>query len=104
MPEAELQAQVIELATMLGWLEYHTHDSRRSREGFPDLVLVHEATGALIFAELKRDGKRPTAEQYRWLYALERRHAAYIWTPQNLRSGLIGHQLQEAVRRLTVPT
>jgi hypothetical protein len=94
MLEGELQAQVLELATMLGCLTYHTYDSRRSREGFPDLVVVHERTGGLIFAELKRDGKHPTAAQQRWLDALGRRHEVHVWTPFLLRSGVIGHQLQ----------
>jgi VRR-NUC domain len=96
MLEAELQAQVIELATMLGWLHYHPYDSRRSVAGFPDLVLVHEQTGALIFAELKRDGQRPTPDQARWLAALSRRHSAYVWRPADLRSGRVARQLQRA--------
>jgi hypothetical protein len=94
MLEAELQAQVIELATMLGCLSYHTHDSRRSAAGFPDLTVVHEGTGGLLFAELKRDGQLPTPEQRRWLAALGRRHLAVLWTPSDLRSGLIAQQLQ----------
>ena len=38
--EADFQAQVVKLALLLGWKVYHTHDSRRSREGFPDLILI----------------------------------------------------------------
>ena len=34
-----------------GWLVYHTHDSRRSGPGFPDLVLLRD--GYLIVAECK---------------------------------------------------
>ena len=101
MLEGELQTQVLELADMLGCLTYHTYDSRRSREGFPDLVIVHEPTGALAFAELKRDGQRPTAPQDRWLRALGRRHRAFLWTPADLRSGLIARQLQQLIREAT---
>ena len=52
-------------------LVYHTHDSRRSAPGFPDLVLAHP-DGRLIFAELKRDGQYPKTEQRLWLSALSR--------------------------------
>ena len=38
--EEQFQQQVIDLATLRGWRCYHTRDSRRSAEGFPDLVLA----------------------------------------------------------------
>lgn len=38
--ERQLQATVIDLAKAYGWRYYHTYDSRRSPEGFPDLVLL----------------------------------------------------------------
>jgi len=47
-------------AKALGWLEYHTRYSIKSSAGFPDLVLVHERLGRVVFAELKREGKWPT--------------------------------------------
>ena len=40
MLEREWQAQVVSAAQALGWTTYHTHDSRRSDKGWPDLVLV----------------------------------------------------------------
>ena len=40
LTEADVQRGLIEAAQTGGWLVYHTHDSRRSRKGFPDLVLV----------------------------------------------------------------
>lgn len=43
---------------------YHTHDSRRSAEGFPDYVI---RTSPLIFAELKRDGGLLAPAQADWL-------------------------------------
>jgi hypothetical protein len=70
MLEADLQSAVVKLARTLGGLVYHTHDSRRSAAGFPDLVIVFERTGAILFAELKQDGKHPTPEQNQWLRAL----------------------------------
>lgn len=78
--ETELQSWVVDAATKLGWLAYHTHDSRRSVEGFPDLVLVR---GRIIYRELKIH-TRPSAvtvPQRRWLHQL--RHAgadADVWT------------------------
>jgi hypothetical protein len=98
MPERDLQAQVLQLAGMLGWLVFHPYNSQRSTPGFPDLVLVHEATGALLFAELKQDGKHPTAEQQRWLDALGQRHDVHVWRPADLRGGVVSYWLQRAVR------
>lgn len=68
MTEAEFLAAVKELAAYSGWLCYHTHDSRRSDPGFPDLVLVRG--GTLIFAELKSKYGRVSAEQKVWLNEL----------------------------------
>lgn len=71
--EEALQQHVLDCARLLGWLAYHTHDSRRSAEGFPDLVLVRPPR--LAFAELKAwpEGTakgEPTAAQRVWLDAL----------------------------------
>lgn len=66
--EAAFQQQVLQLAAFYGWRSYHTHDSRRSQPGFPDLVLVRGPD--LIFAELKTDKGRIRPEQHEWLDAL----------------------------------
>lgn len=68
--EGDLQRWIVELAGYTGWLVYHTHDSRRSEPGFPDLVLVHPRRGELVFAELKSDTGRVSHEQRAWLEAL----------------------------------
>ena len=71
--EAELQTAIIDCAVALGWLVYHTHDSRHSPEGFPDLILVREPR--LIIAELKgvdrrgRPGVVKVAQAERQTYA-----------------------------------
>ena len=69
--EREFQAAVVELAEWQGWLVYHTHDSRRSAAGFPDLVAVHGQTGELLFAELKTARGRVSPDQRAWLRTLE---------------------------------
>ena len=69
MTEKQFQAQVVELAQTLGWLVYHTYDSRRSAPGFPDLVMVRN--DHLIFAELKSAKGKLTPEQGQWLDALQ---------------------------------
>ena len=69
MTEAELQEAVRQLATLLGWLTYHTYDSRRSNAGFPDLVLAHPERG-VIFAELKSTKGKVTPEQREWCQTL----------------------------------
>lgn len=62
------QRVVTGIARLYGWAWYHTHDSRHSAAGFPDLVLVKPPR--LLTVELKRDppaGRPPTVAQLRWL-------------------------------------
>lgn len=68
--EKEFQRAVIELAEAWGWRCYHTHDSRGSQPGFPDLTMVRRQR--LIFAELKSVDGNPTDEQTAWLTDLGR--------------------------------
>lgn len=74
--ERELLACVIEAARLFGWTHcYHTHDSRHSAAGWPDVVLVRPATtgafGRALFVELKRsERQRLTADQVAWGQAL----------------------------------
>lgn len=80
MTEKTFQSQVVQLARLCGWRVYHTHDSRRSAPGFPDLFLVR-AEKALA-AELKVGRNRPTPEQTAWLESLNRAGVrAVLWTP-----------------------
>ncbi len=81
MSEQEWQRTITELATTLNWAWYHTHDSRRSPAGFPDLVLTRER---VIFAELKRQRGRLTYEQHRWRCQLIEAGAEhYVWRPSD---------------------
>lgn len=83
MSETTLQNHILGEARDLGWtLRYHTYDSRRSGKGFPDLVLVHERQGRLIFTELKRERGRQSPEQEDWqrvLLAIGQEF--YLWRP-----------------------
>ena len=82
LTEKEWLAQVTELAETLGWTVYHTHDSRRSKAGFPDLVLVRRT--ALIFAELKTQRGALTGPQRQWLVDLHlARQQTYVWRPSD---------------------
>lgn len=65
MTEDELQSALIEHAQLHGWMTYHTHDSRHSAAGFPDLVLIRPPD--LILWELKDAKRRVTPEQQHWL-------------------------------------
>ena len=90
--ENQLLEAVRGYAKLTGWLTYHTHDSRRSEPGFPDLVMVRG--GRLIFAELKREGGNPTPEQRIWLaelgdvgrYSLGNVRC-YLWKPSDWLNG-----------------
>ena len=83
--EKDWQRQVVDLAAQLGWRRaYHTHDSRRSSSGFPDLVLVRDR---VVFIECKREKTRATEAQRDWLGALVDAGAeVYIVRPRNLQA------------------
>ena len=86
--EKQFQAQVVGLAKQLGWMAYHTYDSRRSEPGYPDLTLVHPQHG-LIFAELKTEKGRVSPEQREWLEVLSAVAfpypliSVYTWRPRH---------------------
>lgn len=84
MRESEFQATVVELATWLRWRMYHTHDSRRSHAGFPDLVLVRAPR--VIFAELKSEKGIVRPEQRNWLGTLQACPGVetYLWRPSDM--------------------
>lgn len=61
--ERDWQRTVVEYAHLRRWRTYHTHDSRRSDPGFPDLVLVRDR---IVLAELKSERGRMTKDQWAW--------------------------------------
>lgn len=100
MSEPQLQYAVTDLATLRGWLFYHTHDSRHSAAGFPDLVLVRD--DRLLFVELKAAQGTVSAPQKKWLLALGQVAAStptpplevYLWRPEHLADGTIAKALR----------
>lgn len=81
LTEKQFQARVVGLAVANGWSVYHTHDSRRSQAGYPDLTLWRGKR--LVFAELKKDHKsKPSAAQSATLAALANTgNEVYLWRP-----------------------
>jgi hypothetical protein len=69
MTEKQFQDLITEAADANGWLHYHTHDSRRSDPGFPDLVLVKPGH-PILFLEVKREKGRVSWQQTAWLNAI----------------------------------
>ncbi|WP_040595045.1 VRR-NUC domain-containing protein [Timonella senegalensis] len=95
MTEANLQTRILRLAKTCGYLTYHTHDSRRSQPGWPDLVLANKKTGILLFRELKTERGRVRPEQKEWIETLTALgQDAAIWRPSDLLSGAVFKQLQ----------
>lgn len=77
-------AQVVAYARLMGWRSYHTHDSRRSDAGFPDLVLIRRPR--IVWVELKADRGRLTGEQRAWLDDLRAcGQEVFLWRPSDFR-------------------
>ena len=79
------------LADLPSVIWYHTRDSRRSPEGFPDLVAVCRG---VMFRELKSEKGKLTKAQQEWLDALTNAGGdAGVWRPSALLSGQIAREL-----------
>lgn len=81
MTEADLYEKIRQLCNLFGLRIYHTHDSRHSESGWPDLAIVGTR---LLLRELKTVREHPTQSQREWLTAL--RHAgvdADVWRPDD---------------------
>jgi hypothetical protein len=95
MTEKQLQALVIECARWLQYDVYHTHDSRRSQPGFPDILMACKRgrigqPNRLLVVELKSERGRLTPDQERWLALFEACGVeAYTWRPQQWLDGTI---------------
>ena len=101
LSEADFMRQVTDLAEILGWQWVHFRPAQTAHgwrtpvsgplgKGFPDLLMVRERDRRLLFAELKGDGARPSAEQdyvftlLNWLALGDgKRLEVYIWHPSD---------------------
>lgn len=82
LTEGQLLARIRDLANLTGWLPYHTHNSKFSEPGFPDLVIAHRGRRLVVFAELKDAKRKATAAQQHWLDTLSACGMnAYLWRP-----------------------
>ncbi|HEV8653158.1 MAG TPA: hypothetical protein VG276_28130 [Actinomycetes bacterium] len=97
MSEAQWQATVLDLALTLHWRALHHHDSRRQvgtdnngkpilvgdkdAAGLPDWLFIRERH---FFAELKAEGKQPTAKQLEIMDGLRKAGAeVHLWHPSD---------------------
>jgi hypothetical protein len=80
--EKAFMATVVKFARRRGYTVYHTHDSRKSAEGFPDLIIAK--TGRLVVAELKMVGNAPTVAQEVWLDLFKSAGIlTFVWYPRD---------------------
>lgn len=91
--EKDFQQQIIELAQLYGWKVAHfrhawSKDGKRCHtpvqadgKGFPDLCMVKRVR--IIFAEVKGDNGKMSAEQEEWLKKLYYVAETYLWRPHD---------------------
>lgn len=100
MTEAQLQTLVLQAARTQGVLAYHTHDSRRSQPGFPDLVLVGRA--GVLYRELKTEKGKLSDDQEHWLASLVAAgEDACTWRPHDWPTRIMSEL--RALGRVMVP-
>ena len=94
MRERDLQESVRQMCRALNLPYYHTHDSRRSPEGWPDVATVVGST--LVLRELKAVKGKCTPAQIRWLDALAQCECVDVglWTPAEWLDGTIERVLR----------
>jgi hypothetical protein len=96
MTEAELQAEIMRLARVLGLVCLHLRAPHREGDwrGFPDLWIIRPGggRGAEMFRELKAPGKDLRAAQREWQHILDGRDCG-VWKPHDWMTGLVQEQL-----------
>lgn len=100
LPERAFQRQVVELAHLYGFREYHALNSRGSAHGWPDLVLCRPPD--VLFVELKAEQTAVTADQIEWLAALAACGLeTHLWRPSQFDE--IHERLARGRRRIPAP-
>jgi acetolactate synthase regulatory subunit len=94
MSEDALQRVITAAAQHRGFLVYHTHDSRRSAAGYPDLHLVHQVRGVSMMRELKSAKGTLRPDQVRWIAALAAAGVDVgVWRPMDWFDGTVDREL-----------
>ena len=97
LSEASLQRLVTDMCDLMRLRWHHETDSRRSKPGFPDLVIV--GPGGVLYRELKAQKGRVRREQKQWLADLTAAGAdAQIWRPTDWENQTIYNQLNQLRR------
>lgn len=82
LSEAQFQGRITDLCDWTGLKWHHETDSRKSKKGWPDLVIA--GPKQVIFVELKKENGKVTKEQQEWLDALEKAGArVFVWRPSD---------------------
>lgn len=96
LTETQFLLQVVELAALFGFASVHFRPAQTSHgwrtpvqgplgKGWPDLTLVRERDGRLIFAEIKDAKGKLSPEQQAVLAALRTTPAeVYLWRPADI--------------------
>ena len=85
MSEKAFMAAIVRMAKEHSWMVYHTHDSRKSLPGYPDVTLAKPGK-PVLFVELKVPGGQLTAAQHAWLDALTLAEGkeVHVWMPEDI--------------------
>lgn len=95
--EATLQKLVENYCVDKGLLYYHTHDSRRSVAGYPDLTII--GANGIMLVELKSETGRLSRSQRCWVdAAIATKTPVRVWNPRQWRDGTISAELDQLAR------
>lgn len=80
LSEKAFQRAVEDVCRVHGYETFHTHDSRRSRAGYPDLTIIGH--GRIFHRELKLTTGRVSADQAAVIDLINRNGGdAQVWRP-----------------------